>query len=69
MSDQTSTAVASSEPLFTSEEVKQFDCDDAEAGRAIGKMLSVMFFYTVVVMAISAAATYYWVSNSNPSMG
>jgi hypothetical protein len=67
MSEQSSAVPASSEPLFSPEEVKQFDCDDAEAGHAIGKMLSILFFYTVIVMAISAAVTYYWVNHQNLS--
>lgn len=45
---------------FTSSQIKQFDADDAQAGAAIGKMLSIFFFYTVIVMAISSLATYWW---------
>lgn len=56
-------ASAESEQLFTADEIRQFDRDDAEAGQAIGKMLSIMFLYTVIVMGISAAVTYYWVTN------
>lgn len=64
MSEQTSsTASATPEPLFYPEEIKEFDRDDAEAGRAIGKMLSLFFLYTVIVMAISAWVTYYWVTS------
>ena len=50
--------------LFAAEELKQFAADDAEAGRAIGKMLSIFFFYTVIVMGISSVATYYWITTS-----
>jgi len=51
----------SDEPLFQRTELTQFADDDREAGMAIGKMLSVLFIYTVIVMAISAYATYaYW---------
>ena len=49
---------------FTPAEVRQFDEEDAEAGAAIGKMLSLFFLYTVVVMAGSAIATYVWVTTS-----
>ncbi len=67
MSEQSSTAATDSEALFSPEEIKQFDCDDAEAGQVIGKMLSAMFLYTVIVMAVSAAATYYWVNHQSLS--
>ena len=52
------------DPLFQPEELRQFEADDAEAGSAIGKMLSLFFFYTVIVMAISAYVTYRWVLGS-----
>lgn len=48
-------------PLFAAEEIKQFDRDDTEAGRNICKMLSLFFFYTVIVMGISTLVTYRWV--------
>ena len=48
---------------FDPEELKQFDADDAEAGRAIGRMLSMFFLYTVIVMVISSVATYVWVTS------
>jgi hypothetical protein len=55
------TGSPSDEPLFQRAELTQFADDDREAGMAIGKMLSVLFIYTVIVMAISAYATYaYW---------
>ena len=44
--------------LFEREEIDQFDQDDAEAGRAIGKMLSIFFLYTVLAMALVAWWTY-----------
>ena len=40
--------------LFTPAERSQFDRDDTDAGRAIGKMLSLFFLYTVIVMSICA---------------
>jgi hypothetical protein len=47
-----------SEPLFDRDELHQFEEDDREAGTNIGKMLSMLFVYTVIVMSISAYATY-----------
>lgn len=39
-----------SEPLFETAELRQFEADDVEAGRAICKMLSILFIYTVIAM-------------------
>jgi hypothetical protein len=41
-----------SEPLFCREEIRQFDSDDTEAGRRIGKILTTLFVYTLVAMSI-----------------
>jgi len=41
-----------SEPHFSREEVRQFDNDDAEAGRRIGKILTALFVYTLIAMSI-----------------
>ena len=41
-----------SEPLFSREELRQFESDDAEAGRRIGKILTTLFVYTLVAMSI-----------------
>jgi len=46
------------EPLFDRAEVREFENDDREAGVRIGQMLSSLFVYTVIVMAISTYATY-----------
>lgn len=46
---------------FGLDEMKQFDADDTTAGKAIGQMLSLLFFYTVIVMALSTFVTYLWV--------
>lgn len=54
-------AAATEEPLFDRAELKQFGADDVEAGQAICKMLSLFFFYTVVVMGLSTYVTYRWV--------
>ncbi|MCA9057494.1 MAG: hypothetical protein KDA85_03310 [Planctomycetaceae bacterium] len=49
---------APAEPLFTATEIEEFDADDVTAGRAIGKMLSLLFLYTVVVMAAASWWTF-----------
>jgi hypothetical protein len=46
------------EELFTENDLDQFGADDNEAGRAIGKMLSLFFLYTVIVMTITGIWTY-----------
>jgi hypothetical protein len=51
--------VEESKPLFTDEEIKQFDADDTEAGSAIGKMLVLFFLYTVCAMSHVAWWTFY----------
>lgn len=52
-------------PLFEEDELKEFDRDDVEAGRNICKMLSLFFFYTVIVMGLSTLVTYKWVIAGN----
>ncbi|MBX3437450.1 MAG: hypothetical protein KF861_08175 [Planctomycetaceae bacterium] len=47
---------------FDREEIKEFSHDDVEAGRNICKMLSLFFFYTVIVMGLSTYVTYRWVT-------
>lgn len=54
---------AAAPDLFTPREVKQFGQDDAEAGAAIGKMLSLFFLYTVLAMAVSTFGTWWWVTH------
>ena len=46
------------EELFSDADIEQFSNDDTEAGRAIGKMLSIFFFYTVIVMSLAGLWTY-----------
>lgn len=55
MSDHASheTTAAADAPLFSPAEVEQFAADDVTAGGAIGKMLSALFLYTIVAMAIA----------------
>ena len=50
--------VAAPERLFTERQIEQFDADDGDAGRALGKMLATFFLYTVVVMLIVAWWTF-----------
>ncbi len=35
---------------FSEQQIEQFEEDDGDAGRAIGKMLANLFFYTVIAM-------------------
>ena len=55
MDHSTATAAPQSadEPLFTATELREFDADDVEAGKNLCKMLSLFFFYTVIVMGLS----------------
>jgi hypothetical protein len=50
MSD--ATAEHSDAPVFTVTEIEQFEADDVTAGRAIGRMLSILFLYTVFAMSL-----------------
>ena len=62
MSEETATATAEEEHAaetpaapaepFTRQDLEQFAADDAEAGRTIGQMLSILFVYTVIAMSI-----------------
>ncbi len=54
-------APAAAAPLFDAAELREFDRDDVEAGRNICKMLSLFFFYTVIVMGFSTYVTMKWV--------
>lgn len=53
---------AQPEPLFDRSELQQFDDEDVQAGKAICKMLSLFFFYTVIMMGLSTYITYRWVT-------
>ena len=55
------TTEAVDQPLFTAAELREFDADDVEAGKNLCKMLSLFFFYTVIVMGLSTIITYTWV--------
>lgn len=47
----------SEEPLFSSADVREFEAEDVAAGRAIGKMLSILFIYTLIAMSIVSVWT------------
>lgn len=59
--DHAAPETASDQPIFTPAEIREFDADDVEAGRNLCKMLSLFFFYTVIVMGLSTFITYTWV--------
>ncbi|MFT5327245.1 MAG: hypothetical protein ACI8P0_005134 [Planctomycetaceae bacterium] len=40
------------DPLFTREELRQFEAADTEAGRRIGKILTSLFVYTLIAMTV-----------------
>lgn len=63
--EHASDAHAPSAPLFSQVEIEQFDADDVTAGKAIGKMLSTLFLYTVVVMALVSWWTFRSVQNAS----
>ena len=44
-------------PPFEQDEILGFQADDVEAGAAIGKLLSLLFVYTLIAMAIVSAWT------------
>lgn len=52
------------EPLFSNAEIRSFEADDVEAGRAIGKMLATLFIYTLIAMSIATAWTIASISSS-----
>ena len=59
--DPTETAEALPEEPFGRDDIREFSNEDVEAGRNICKMLSLFFFYTVIVMGLSTYITYRWV--------
>jgi hypothetical protein len=52
-------AVATPELPFSERQIDQFDADDGDAGRAIGKMLALFFLYTIIAMSGVAWWTYH----------
>ncbi|MCA9078161.1 MAG: hypothetical protein KDA93_24235 [Planctomycetaceae bacterium] len=61
MSETTAPPATTTEEPFDRAAIKEFSADDVEAGQAITKMLSLFFFYTVIVMGLSTYVTYRWV--------
>lgn len=43
---------------FSRQDLEEFDSDDVLAGSAIGKMLAVIFLYTIFAMSIAAWWTF-----------
>ena len=60
MSDAALRNASDESPTFTPVEVEEFASDDVKAGSAIGIMLSALFLYTIVGMAISS----WWTTSS-----
>ena len=60
MSDAALRNASDESPTFTPVEVEEFASDDVKAGSAIGIMLSALFLYTIVGMAISS----WWTASS-----
>ncbi|RMG35070.1 MAG: hypothetical protein D6725_13155 [Planctomycetota bacterium] len=46
------------EEVFDHDDLEHFEEDDIDAGRTIGKMLSFLFVYTVIVMTVVAVWTW-----------
>jgi hypothetical protein len=55
---QPATTVAVPAEPFTEQQIEQFDTDDGDAGRAIGKMLATFFVYTVIATSLVAWWTF-----------
>jgi hypothetical protein len=47
-------AVAVAAVPFTERQIEQFDADDSDAGRTVGKILAYVFLYNVLAMLIVA---------------
>ncbi len=61
----TEATTSTESPLFSAVEIEQFDADDVVAGSAIGKMLTVLFCYTVLAMAFVSWWTYSSISGNH----
>jgi len=57
MSDAHAAPEADVTKLFSNAEVREMEAADSEAGRAICKMLCILFIYTVIAMSIVSAWT------------
>jgi len=60
---------ATDAPLFTAVEIDEFAADDVVAGKAIGQMLSLLFLYTVLAMALVSWWTFRTVSERSSPTG
>lgn len=60
VAEEPGAATAPEDRPFSKADIDGFDADDATAGRAIGKMLSLFFVYTLIAMGIAA----YWTWSS-----
>ena len=56
---ETPASAAASGELFDKQELLEFTEDDVTAGRNIGKMLSILFIYTLIAMSIASTWTYF----------
>lgn len=54
----TETSSTTDATLFTAVQLEEFEADDVIAGSAIGKMLSILFLYTVFAMSFVGWWTY-----------
>ena len=52
-------ATAVPDKPFDLDEIAQFAADDVGVGGAIGKMLSILFIYTIIVMSYVGWATWF----------
>lgn len=54
---------------FSASELRDLDDADTEAGRAIGKMLSILFVYTLIAMSIASVWTWFSIQAQEPTRG
>ena len=55
---------ATADELFDKSELAEFVAADQSAGRAICKMLSALFIYTLIAMSIASGWTYFSLMSS-----
>lgn len=65
MTEHAATPTEAIKPLFSPLEIEQFDADDVVAGAAIGKMLTMLFLYTVLAMSFVVWWTYATLSGNH----
>ena len=51
---ETGAAASEEKPLFDRQEIEFLESEDVKAGRALGKMLSLFFLYTILAMGLAA---------------